>query len=381
MSAIVGAFKRPYTQELQSEYEKDISEGVDEPEAKRRAQNRAAQRAFRERKEKHLKSLEFRLKELETESRSWKSTNMALRSQLMALEEELQRYRGGRSGPSDSASAPLNLKTEILDQVPSAQQRPYIPSPQSFSGSTPTTSGSTPPGASLASTRPLLFPRPPLSLQLDNPALQRQPQQPQPEQENNPQGNELPFVEPSMVAGGAPTADEFCMNLSLACGTRDKPIPLSAPTVAAELPTWQSPTEENSINAMNLFGGDANIPGLMTDDYSIFDPLEDIFDLAPQDEKIQGLAPMASENTPQRPPQSNNVSSGSRKEEEEVPASSSKFMTCSDVWDRICSHPRFGEIDIDGICAELRTRAKCSDAGVVLTETDLNEVLTSLHSS
>lgn len=63
------------------------------PESKRRAQNRAAQRAFRERKEKHLKDLESRLAELESESRNWRLTNMALRSQLSLLENELQHYR------------------------------------------------------------------------------------------------------------------------------------------------------------------------------------------------------------------------------------------------------------------------------------------------
>ena len=46
--------------------------------------------------------------------------------------------------------------------------------------------------------------------------------------------------------------------------------------------------------------------------------------------------------------------------------------------DRISNHPRFvsGELDMDGLCSELRSKAKCSETGVVVAETDVQEVLT-----
>jgi AP-1-like transcription factor len=60
---------------------------------KRKAQNRAAQRAFRERKEKHLKDLETRVVELEKASESVNNENGLLRAQVERLQTELREYR------------------------------------------------------------------------------------------------------------------------------------------------------------------------------------------------------------------------------------------------------------------------------------------------
>jgi AP-1-like factor len=60
---------------------------------KRKAQNRAAQRAFRERKEKHLKDLETKVGELEKASESANHENGLLRAQVDRLQIELREYR------------------------------------------------------------------------------------------------------------------------------------------------------------------------------------------------------------------------------------------------------------------------------------------------
>lgn len=60
---------------------------------KRKAQNRAAQRAFRERKEKHLKDLETKVGELEKASDSANHENGLLRAQVERLQIELREYR------------------------------------------------------------------------------------------------------------------------------------------------------------------------------------------------------------------------------------------------------------------------------------------------
>jgi len=60
---------------------------------KRKAQNRAAQRAFRERKEKHLKDLETKVVELEKRSEATTSENTQLRAQLEAVTAELNEYK------------------------------------------------------------------------------------------------------------------------------------------------------------------------------------------------------------------------------------------------------------------------------------------------
>lgn len=60
---------------------------------KRKAQNRAAQRAFRERKEKHLKDLETKVEDLEKASESANHENGLLRAQVERLQVELKEYR------------------------------------------------------------------------------------------------------------------------------------------------------------------------------------------------------------------------------------------------------------------------------------------------
>ncbi|KAI5291898.1 DNA-binding transcription factor yap1 [Ascosphaera aggregata] len=64
-----------------------------EPTSKRKAQNRAAQRAFRERKEKHLKDLESKVESLEKISKDSKNENSILRAQVARLQAELNEYR------------------------------------------------------------------------------------------------------------------------------------------------------------------------------------------------------------------------------------------------------------------------------------------------
>lgn len=60
---------------------------------KRKAQNRAAQRAFRERKEKHVKDLEQKVEELEALSKNTSTENTNLRAEVDRLTLELQQYK------------------------------------------------------------------------------------------------------------------------------------------------------------------------------------------------------------------------------------------------------------------------------------------------
>lgn len=60
---------------------------------KRKAQNRAAQRAFRERKEKHLKDLETENEDLKKASEAAHHENATLRAQLERQSVELKEYR------------------------------------------------------------------------------------------------------------------------------------------------------------------------------------------------------------------------------------------------------------------------------------------------
>ncbi|KAL8822389.1 MAG: hypothetical protein Q9191_006873 [Dirinaria sp. TL-2023a] len=85
-----------------------------EPTTKRKAQNRAAQRAFRERKERHLKDLETKVEDLEKASEATNHENGRLRAEVERLNTEVKEYRHrmsltapavGRSPPTTSPAS------------------------------------------------------------------------------------------------------------------------------------------------------------------------------------------------------------------------------------------------------------------------------------
>ncbi len=72
---------------------------------RRRAQNRASQRAFRERKEKHVQHLEAELSELESKHRTLAksytdldSTHALLKREVRQLKSELESVKSSREG-------------------------------------------------------------------------------------------------------------------------------------------------------------------------------------------------------------------------------------------------------------------------------------------
>lgn len=525
--------------------------GGDIPESKRRAQNRAAQRAFRERKEKHLKDLEARLAELESESRSWRLTNMALRSQLSLLEDELQHYRNPQRvaapaaeiAPPASLALPSHLNTSSLGaststsrrsapapprQTPSQQQSAAHAPSNGFAQTSSTTSATSrsvqppsPSGQRFPVTAPALDPVESL--------LSFEAQQVQPIQPIVPPQQSLRVPQPS--SSPVPTrAEEFCEKLSMACVPADKPSLAGVPRIASEFPEWQPDslfgqntsdwlTHNNSIwgsvvdpgaaananvtsimtgtsvpdlfnnanssssassstadsvqsntpasvlgsddatqsaginldfgNIATEFGGfqfgaptgpnlhaTPDVTNLFGNDYSVFDPLDDLMNWD-EPEKSQSQQPQLSQlqqnympgqeapetqqqqqqhfqqqqqqATPhqqqvtqqqqQQQPLSERArlglvgigpaaskpgsSAGSTiddaytSKDESVPAATQKFIPCSDVWDRICGHPKFGEIDINSMCHELRDKARCSKVGVVLDVQDVDDMLSS----
>ncbi|KAF2772387.1 PAP1-domain-containing protein [Teratosphaeria nubilosa] len=75
------------------------------PTTKRKAQNRAAQRAFRERKEKHLKDLESKVQEVTKSAEADKHENGLLKAQVERLQTELREYRKRLSLNSSNGGA------------------------------------------------------------------------------------------------------------------------------------------------------------------------------------------------------------------------------------------------------------------------------------
>ncbi|KAG0672957.1 hypothetical protein C6P42_003041 [Pichia californica] len=62
-------------------------------------------------------------------------------------------------------------------------------------------------------------------------------------------------------------------------------------------------------------------------------------------------------------------------DDETVPDNTQNLMKCSQIWERITTHPRFTDLDIDNLCDELKQKAKCSESGVVVDGTDVGKLL------
>lgn len=84
---------------------------------KRKAQNRAAQRAFRERKEKHLKDLETKVEELQKASEEANNENQKLRSQVEKMTAELTEYKK-RVGMSINTRSPMPMTSSRVLGTP-----------------------------------------------------------------------------------------------------------------------------------------------------------------------------------------------------------------------------------------------------------------------
>jgi len=65
-------------------------------------------------------------------------------------------------------------------------------------------------------------------------------------------------------------------------------------------------------------------------------------------------------------------------DEEVVPGEDvSQMLSCHKIWDKLQERQDFkeGNFDIDGLCSELRAKARCSESGVVVDQKDVDEAL------
>ncbi|KAF2709822.1 hypothetical protein K504DRAFT_378556 [Pleomassaria siparia CBS 279.74] len=93
-----------------SSSEEKESAGLTPAQSRRKAQNRAAQRAFRERKERHVRELEAKLSALESSTHSLQSDNERLKLALQRArtENEILRATGGHHSPPLSRSVSVS---------------------------------------------------------------------------------------------------------------------------------------------------------------------------------------------------------------------------------------------------------------------------------
>ncbi|CAI4035473.1 hypothetical protein SMKI_13G1220 [Saccharomyces mikatae IFO 1815] len=66
---------------------------------------------------------------------------------------------------------------------------------------------------------------------------------------------------------------------------------------------------------------------------------------------------------------------GNGNDNDVVPSKEGSLLRCSEIWDRITTHPKYSDIDVDGLCSELMAKAKCSERGVVINAEDVQLAL------
>lgn len=463
-----------------------------EPKSKRTAQNRAAQRAYRERKERKMKDLEDKVKSLEDANVKALTETDFLKAQVDILKNELVKYRGGNTDLLD-----LNLPTKVghlsnpnngnyqhrSDNTPmsSISSSNSMKSPDNDKHSSASSVSNSSPG--------IAFENPWSKDNLQKlKGLQQQQQlqkvKVEQQQHQNNQGcpdlvlgsssstsplNDNLLVTPESLTSGSTGAnlnnnipmnvgfsndfdeqvDPFCALLNEACGTRKNPVPKykrsdsktntisnshSSPfsnlvtpdangnesitntadymndpffsTMATDYNfnfddkklsgQYQDPLSflnDNNFDVSLAFGdpspdqeqGQEQDPiSLLTTEESIYDPITDNSVKAEDVNTNFNFNDFIKSSLPEKHGKLQTFNNNSvvgrdnhnddENDNEVVPAPQ-QTLKCSEIWDRITAHPKYTEIDIDGLCEELKNKAKCSERGVVINTADVNQLL------
>lgn len=177
----------------------------------------------------------------------------------------------------------------------------------------------------------------------------------------------------------------FCEKLNMACGNANNPIPrtMSEPSVNSgnvEIPAfdgidWLAQQNNNAFDPL-LFG-----------DYR--EPQDNILSSgAFSDAFFQDAFPVPDFTSPYNAESSTvakrdllkEIDERQNDEEEVVPGEDpAKMLSCNTIWDRLQSCPKVkeGEFDLDNLCKDLQKKAKCSETGAVVNETDFNKLMKS----
>ncbi|KAJ5253606.1 hypothetical protein N7524_010786 [Penicillium chrysogenum] len=432
-----------------------------EPTTKRKAQNRAAQRAFRERKERHLKDLEDSVERLQKTSDMANQENGLLRAQVERLQVELREYRkrlswmasgsgnaisamSSNSIPSAHSEGAYGLQNNeflfdfpkfgdlpgghlfngqankndqskpnsIIPQAPGVLGRDSLNTPSSRSNSLSQSNKSKSTGTSNnAASAKATYPGSKSSAN-DNSTSENSPSSssdshqsqmlssngtsPEPSL-NSPPDRQYRELGPGDSCGGHVTTDgekSFCEQLGMACGNIRNPIPAvrsTSQSVSSGQPTpVDGPAEgvdsqdlgidwlahQNGGQFDPVLFGDWREPqeAVLSQDFGSF--FNEAFPLPDLGSPSHNLSEVATDAAPKK----NLVGQIDNKleEDEVVPGEDqSQMLSCTKIWDRLQSMERFrnGEIDVDNLCSELRTKARCSEGGVVVNQNDVDDIM------
>lgn len=205
----------------------------------------------------------------------------------------------------------------------------------------------------------------------------------------------------------------FCDQLGLACGNIKNPIPAvrnnseSASNTPAQPPAQEEShqksfepdlgldflSQQNGGQFDPVLFGDWREPqdAILSQDFGSF--FNDAFPLPDLGSPSHNFTELANQPAPKK----DLVSEIDQKAdgEEVVPGEDkSQMLTCTKIWyahaaplysvvntnrtrDRLQSMDKFrnGEIDVDNLCSELRTKARCSEGGVVVNQKDVDDIM------
>lgn len=403
-----------------------------EPSSKRKAQNRAAQRAFRERKEKHLRDLENKVQELEKLSEAANSENDALRARVEKMTVELNEYKkrlsllsSGRPVHQGPAAPHFgSLFVNNLNDVNFQFEFPKfgnLPGPPVNGAKKPSL---TPSQRSLPSKQNSVDHRSPTENSQDGISPGRSSSYSQmgldsqtkqdlstlssglftPPLTNGAGTNGSSIsVDSHYHMGGATTTSSPSASSnsnagpSSSCGTSPEPFTQSPmgfkpidtlTTIGEEHPSLSNPTQD--------LGHFAN-PGM--DNFTQWLPQNDFqFDPQlfggyrdPQENVLQGfddsffndaldmdfITPYNLPISSPAAPKKDLISQIDAAKDEDELTSGNLLLKCNEVWEKIqnCPKAKSGDFDLDGLCADLQKKAKCDGTGPVISEEDFERAI------
>ncbi|KAL6709016.1 DNA-binding transcription factor yap1 [Coniothyrium glycines] len=398
-----------------------------EPTTKRKAQNRAAQRAFRERKEKHLKDLETKVQELEKASDATNHENGLLRAQVQRLQMELREYRkrlslnstglnrtpplaNGFSSLLNNGNNSFSFEFPRFGGLPGGQLLDNGPLSKSKSASvSSSTSGRQNSTMSPHSNASLTNSPAPINSASRPSNINGYIGQNNTAPNNVIRGNTdsssrsnsrvFQFNSGSSTHSDSPsTSSTSPTNQDSSCGTSPEPSHTSPQqqvdsiadgyvcTGNSEVLPAKSPAP--ILNGIDYF---ANQNGGQFDP-TLFGEYRDTTNAIVGDGDFTGGffndaflntgygSPFHFGDTPavQKSNPLDEIERLQDGEEEVVPGEDvNSMLNCHKIWDKLSSRPDFkdGTIDIDNLCSELRAKARCSESGVVVDHKDVEAAL------
>ncbi|KAI8339210.1 hypothetical protein BC941DRAFT_268232 [Chlamydoabsidia padenii] len=327
------------------------SDDGDDPKVKRKAQNRAAQRAFRERKERYVKDLELKLKHIqETQLMAANhlfQENHYLRSILYRLETENVALKGIHIQHGPLAGKPMQDWVMALQEHqqrftndPMASIMPSLQIP-SLPATNPTLMPSVPTNVAAPESNPQEQQRVHYTFAISTPATLRSRHEQQQQQQRSIQSSTPPLAPKQQ-----PSPVELIRLYPGEHSTMQSPPVTASPTLSASSDRHSTASTAQTPNDGQSFCDELSEEVCA----NAFDQLlaEPLFD---------------------------NTTGGLDLGFPTLDDTTIGFLSGHEIWDRLSQHARFHHYSSDQLLTMVKPMAKCTHLGPVLTEQDIKVVL------